>query len=87
MPGPLGPDQASSWFRSLYTITEKSTPITMVFLLLVSTMMGWYLLGEHRRLQAHVVTLVERVFTMDERLVEMALRCGRLDQAPGGEGR
>lgn len=78
----MGPEQANTWFRTLYAITEKSTPITMVFLLVVSTMMGWYLLGEHRRLQEHVITLVERVWLMDERLVEMALRCGR----PGPDG-
>jgi predicted negative regulator of RcsB-dependent stress response len=41
MTAPLTPDQARSWFSTLYSLTEKSTPITLMFLLIAGALFGW----------------------------------------------
>lgn len=45
-PVPLTPDQAKGWFNTLYSFTERSTPITMVFILITGGLFSWYMLNE-----------------------------------------
>jgi hypothetical protein len=46
MATPLTPDEAKSWFSVLYSATEKSTPVTMLFLLVAGGIFGWHLLKQ-----------------------------------------
>lgn len=53
------PEQAKSWFNTLYLAVEKATPITLLFLLLVGIGFFWYLLGIFGTAQSRI----ERLYT------------------------
>lgn len=57
MTAPLTPDQAKSWFNTIYSVTERSTPITMVFILITGGLFSWYMLREISTARQTVYTI------------------------------
>jgi hypothetical protein len=51
------PEQARSWFQTAYLAVEKSTPITLLLLLLLSGLFGGYLLRQVEHSRTTVLTL------------------------------
>lgn len=76
------PERLTGWWGALYPILQQSTPITLALALVVSGLMGWYLLKEVARMHAMNQTLFVKYDAAQQALVALALRC----RDPGGEG-
>ena len=83
MVDPLSPDRARGWLGILYPLLEKATPITLLFVLVIGTLMAWHLLGQiaQERDRSHMLGQL----LLDEKAAHLALarQCGK----QGGEGR
>lgn len=73
MTAPLTPDQARNWFSTIYSITERSTPITMVFILVTGALFAWYVLGELRDSRGHSIELYNRLLLTKDAQLSMAM--------------
>jgi hypothetical protein len=71
MTAPLTPDQARSWFSVLYAVTEKSTPITMLFILIVGSLSVWYTLRELSNSRLRTIQAYNQLLqAKDEKLIQ-----------------
>lgn len=70
------PEAAKGWFALLYPVVEKSTPVTLLLILALGSLMGWYLLSDIRRVHAVNLTLWSQLVEAQKAQVELARRCG-----------
>lgn len=72
---PLTPEGASSWFKTFYGITEKSTPITLAFILAIM-IVGGYFGGKHiQRLHSYNEYLYKEIQGYHTQMIDLALKC------------
>lgn len=79
MTTPLTPEGARSWFNTLYGFTERSTPITMVFILIAGVTFGWYMLGEIRRTRGITLQLHQDLIAAKDAQIALILKCRGLE--------
>lgn len=75
MTTPLTPEGAKSWFNTFYSVTEKSTPITMLFL--VAFLVVGYVVTkrEIKRLQDMNATVWQQLQQRNNDMIQLALDC------------
>lgn len=75
----LTPEGASSWFKTFYVITEKSTPITMIFI--VAFMVTGYIVTKREIRRLHDVNqqLWVKVQQQNVEMIKIALDCHKMD--------
>lgn len=75
------PEGAKGWLGVLLPLLEKSTPITLLFVLVMCVAMAWHLLGQIKieRARSHQIGQ----WLLDEKAAHLALalKCGK-DHTP-----
>lgn len=77
MTTPLTPEGAKNWFNMVYSVTEKSTPITMFFL--VAFMIIGYVVTKKEITRLHVVNqaIWHQLQEKNVEMLKLALECNK----------
>ena len=82
MVNPLTPDNARGWLGTLMPLLERSTPITMLLLLLLGAGVVWHLLGQITTERTRVERLAQWLLDEKAAHLALALKCGQRDHTP-----
>lgn len=72
MTSPLTPNEAKNWFNTIYSITEQSTPITLVFMLVTGALFAWYTLDQLTRVRTMSLTFYQQLLDCKDSQIAQA---------------
>ena len=81
MAGP-SPEGVRGWLGVLMPLLDKSTPVTLLFVMVMCIVMAWHLLGQLQHERARSDRLGQWLLEEKAAHLALALQCGRRDSPP-----